>query len=168
MKGRTRTLRHSCGRTLPLDAFSSNVHNADGLEIICRDCVIAEQSAWRGCNPGRKAAHAKTWDDANRDRKRAASREYYRRNRGRLVDDERRRRAERKRRERLDKLRDLAEREQAAREAALAAAAEFRAAVVEARAAGGTLREIGEAAGRSKARIHQIVQAARDAAAGDI
>lgn len=54
------------------------------------------------------------------------------------------------------RLKTLADREQKARDRATAAALDFRAAVVEAKEAGGTLREIGDASGRSFARIHQI------------
>lgn len=55
-------------------------------------------------------------------------------------------------------LRRLADREQKARDAAYAAALAFREAVVEVKATGASLREIGDASGRSFARIHQITR----------
>jgi hypothetical protein len=56
------------------------------------------------------------------------------------------------------KLARLANAEETCRLKHADAAAAFRLAVVEARENGGTLREIGEASGRSFARIHQIVR----------
>lgn len=57
-----------------------------------------------------------------------------------------------------ERLRLLGKEEAFAREIHYEAAAAFRAAVIEARENGGSLREIGDAAGRSHARIHQIVR----------
>jgi hypothetical protein len=126
-----------------------------------RRTLYATRSSSRSSTKRSTFAAQRDWyrrtRDRDREKRNAAAKATYEANRERILERQRRRRAERKLRERLAALGALAEREREAREAAYAAAAEFRAAVLEARAGGATLREIGDASGRSFGRIAEIV-----------
>ncbi len=171
------TLGRGCFRTLPASEF--HVKRPSGrlprLDMLCKECRRALDRDRYEANPEPKLTARRRYVDANREIVNERQRVYHAENRDERNAALRAQRATAPLRRNLlkpdlhlvmtttvetstaERLGALADREQAAREAAHAAAAEFRAAVVEARQAGASYRTVADAAGRSNARIAQIV-----------
>lgn len=58
----------SCGRVLPLSAFSKDRSQSSGLRCQCRECQQAERKKWHAANKSRNNAKSKRWRIRNRVR----------------------------------------------------------------------------------------------------
>lgn len=91
-ESRFRTCR-ICGQQKPLDEFPRNRRDALGRAKLCTICNRAHAKAWQQRNRERYLARQRQWADANREYKRAQDRAYSAANREQRAQRERERRA---------------------------------------------------------------------------